>query len=902
MITRPPAPSAAGVHMRLTARAANSSSGRLKVFFGASPGVGKTYAMLEAAQRKKKEGLDVVIGWVETHGRAETDVLLHGLDALPARAVEHRGRTLREFDLDAALARQPGLLLLDELAHPNAPGSRHAQRWQDVEELLDRGVDVWTTLNVQHVESLNDVVARITDVPVRETVPDRILDEAEELEFVDLSPDDLLQRLHEGRVHVPEPAPRATRHFFRKGNLIALRELALRRAAERVDEDVRDYRRAHAIQRTWPVAERILVCIRPNPESGALVRAARRLAARLRAEWTVGYVETPSQPALTAAEKQALTGAFKLAEQLGAETAVLSGPSVGEAVLAHARAHNVSKVVVGKPARARWRDRAFGSPVEEILRRSGEIDVYAIAGEDGRPAGARPVRPRAGVPRSHFAWAAAIAALCTLVCWAVYPYFDDKANLSMVYLAGVAFTAVRFGRWPSVTGAAVSVAALDFFFVPPHLTFAVADAQHVVTFAVMLAVALLISTLAVRLRDQADAARQRERRTHVLYATSRELAGVTAPDDVGRAAVRQVSDVFQGPAVLFLPDEQGRLRPTPPDTSPFAAEPHEAGTAEWVFRHRRPAGRGTDTLPGAAALHVPLLAGDACLGVLAVRADEALLPLTPDHLDLLGTLARLIAAPLERARLAGDAERARVEIEAERLRNALLSSVSHDVRTPLAAIMGAATGLGAQPAAADGQTRELVATILEEADRLNRFVTNLLDMTRLEAGAVRLNREWHSVEELVGGALTRMEKPLGGRRVETAVPGDLPLVNVDALLVERLLVNLLDNAAKHAGAASTLRVRASAYQGGVEVEVADDGPGLPAGQEERVFDKFFRGGPDRPSGFGLGLAICRSIVAAHGGRIWAENRDPRGASFRFTLPVEGTPPSALPEETDEPRA
>jgi two-component system, OmpR family, sensor histidine kinase KdpD len=883
---------------RLREQDGTLARGRLKVFFGASPGVGKTYAMLEAAQRRKKEGGQVVAGWVETHGRAETAALLEGLETLAPRVVDYRGQELRELDLDAALARRPQLLLVDELAHTNVPGSRHAKRWQDVEELLEHGMDVWTTLNVQHVESLNDLVARVTDVTVRETVPDRLLDEADELEFVDLPPDELLQRLQEGRVYVPDQAQRAARSFFRKGNLIALRELALRRAAERVDDDVRDYRRAHSIQETWPVAERILVCIRPNPESVGLVRAARRLAARLRAEWTVGYVESPSQPALSEEERHALAAAFKLAEQLGAGTTVLSGANVGDAIVAYARAHNVSKVVVGKPARARWRDRVFGSPVEQVLRSSGEIDVFAIAREGPRSPPPRRT-PRPGVAPSHLVWALAVAGLCTLVCMGMYRYFGE-ANLIMVYLLGVAFVAVRFGRWPSVLAASASVAGFDFFFVPPHHTFAVTDTQYVVTFGVMLAVALLISTLAVRLRDQAESARQRERRTQVLYTTSRELASLTRPDEVSRAALKQVAEVFQGTAALFLPDDRDHLRPIPPDAAAFASEPREEAVAEWVFRHRRPAGLGTDTLPGAAALHVPLLVGETCLGVLAVRPSDDFLPLTPDHLDLLGTVARLIAAPLERTRLTGQAERAHVEVEAERLRNALLSSVSHDLRTPLAGITGAATGLRDRAAADDPQTRELVGTIVDEADRLNRFVTNLLDMTRLESGALRLSRDWHSVEELVGGALTRMEKPLRGRQVETGVPRDLPLVHVDALLIERVLVNLLDNAAKHTEEGARVRVGAAVEAGGIHIEVADDGPGLPPGEERRVFDKFFRGGGTRPAGFGLGLAICRSIVQAHGGRIWAENLEPHGALFRFSLPLESAPPPAVPESDDEP--
>jgi two-component system, OmpR family, sensor histidine kinase KdpD len=879
----------------------SSARGALKVFFGASPGVGKTYAMLEAAQRKKKSGLDVLVGWVETHGRADTAALLEGLERLPARGVEHRGGEVQEFDLDAAVARRPVLLILDELAHSNAPGSRHAKRWQDVEELLDRSIDVWTTLNVQNLESLNDLVARITTVSVRETVPDRLLDEAREVEFVDLPTDDLLQRLKEGRVYIPEQAQRAAASFFRKGNLIALRELALRRTAESLDDEVRDYRRAHSIEQTWPVAERILVCIRPHPESGGLVRAARRLAARLDARWIVAFVESPAQGRLSDAEKLSLASAFKLAGQLGAETAVLSGESVGETVLAYAREHNVSKVVVGKPARPRWRERLFGSPVDAIVRGSGEIDVYAIAGEEAASSPPTPVlapRRRAWPPAKHFAWAAAMVVVVTLACSAIFPRFD-KASLIMIYLAGVAWVAMRFGRWPSALAAALSVAAFDFFFVAPHLTFAVGDTQYLVTFAVMLAVALLISGLAVRLRDQAEASRQRERRTDVLYATSRELSGLLDREEVVRAASRQVADVIHGPAVVFLPDDDGRLRGSTPDPAGVAADSREQAVAEWVFRHGRRAGIGTDTLSGGTALHLPLSGAQGSLGVLAVRPHPSLLPLSPDHLDLLETLARLVAAPLERARLAAAAERARVEVEAERLRNALLSSVSHDIRTPLAVIMGAATGLVEQRQSGASADSELADTILVEADRLNRVVTNLLDMTRLESGAVRLKSEWHSVEELVGGALTRMEKVLGGWRVETAVPADLPLVPVDALLVERVLVNLLDNAAKHTPPGSTIRISASSLGDAVQVEVSDNGPGLSPGEQERIFEKFFRKPSERPAGFGLGLAICRAIVNAHGGRIWAADVA-HGASLRFTLPVKGIPPELrAPEATDD---
>jgi two-component system sensor histidine kinase KdpD len=872
--------------------------GRLKVFFGASPGVGKTFAMLGDARRKQAAGGDVLVGWVETHGREETAALMEGLPRLPAREVEYRGAVLKEFDLDEALRRRPQLLLLDELAHTNAPGSRHPKRWQDVEELLDAGIDVWTTLNVQHLESLNDVVARITDVSVRETVPDRLLERADEVEFIDLPPDELLQRLAEGKVYVPDQAQRAMRGFFRRGNLAALRELALRRTADHVDEDLRDYRRHHEIEQTWPVAERLLVCIRPNPESGRLIRAARRLAVRLQADWIVAFVESPSQPALSAAERESLAAAFKLAEQLGADTAVLSG-EVGPALLSYAQEHNVSGVVVGKPTRLGWRARLRGTPIDAIVRSSGETDVYVISSEREEAAVRPPRVPRRPEPRSSLAWAVLVVMGCTLVAATMFRRFD-RSNLIMVYLLGVAFVATRFGRWPSVLAAALSVAAFDFFFVTPHLTFAVSDSEYVVTFAVMLIVALLISTLAVRVRDQGERARHREQRTRLLYTLSRELAGLRAPDDIAAAAARQVSEVFRGAVQVLLADGDHRLQPVPLATAGFPADARERAVADWALTRAQPAGLGTDTLAGAAALYLPLKGSDRALGVLGVVPHPDLLPLSTDQLDLLQTLASQIAAPLQAARLSAQAERARLDAERERLRGTLLSSVSHDLRTPLAAITGAASTLRAEVSVGADPERELAQTIYEEALRLNRLVGNLLDMTRLEAATVNLKTEWQSLEEVVGAALERVEDRLGSRRIETDLPEDLPLVPMDAQLMEQLLVNLLENAAKYTPDTATVRLVARARPGEVEVEVADDGPGLPAGQEQRVFEKFFRQAEGH-DGFGLGLAIVRAIVEAHGGHIRAENRSPHGAAFRFTLPIVGTPPVGREAEDDDDR-
>ena len=867
--------------------------GRLKVFFGAAPGVGKTYAMLEAARAQRAAGLDVVIGWVETHRRAETAALAEGFERLAPHEVEHRGVRLQEFDIDAALARRPGLLLLDELAHTNAPGSRHPKRWQDARELLGAGIDVWTTLNVQHLESVNDLVERVTGVVVRETLPDRLLDEADEVEFVDLPPEDLLRRLAEGKVYLPDQAARAAKQFFRKGNLTALRELALRRTADHVDEDVQDYRRDHAIEATWPVAERVLVSIRPNPESGRLVRAARRLAARLRAEWIAVWVESPGQPALSAAERSDLAAAFALAEQLGAETATVSGPSVSEALLSFARQRNISKIVVGKPAHPRWRDLLRGSLVDAIVRASGEIDVFIVSGERAEAA---PSPRRASGPLSarplHYLWGALVVVLCTLVCAAMVDRFD-RSNLVMVYLLGVAFVASRYGRGPSVLAAVLSVAGFDFFFVPPSLTFAVSDSQYVVTFAVMLVVSLLISTLAARVRAQVDMARQREQRTQVLYAMSRDLAAARTVAEVAGIASRHVSEVFGGPAAAFVPGPEGSLR-LAGGTAPSDGS-RENAVAQWAFDHGQAAGLGTDTLPGAAAVYLPLRGTQSVLGILAVRPDAALLPLRPDQADLLEALSRQAASGLERARLAEEAQQARIAAEAERLRSTLLSSVSHDLRTPLATITGAASSLLQDTSPRAEGRRELESAIYEEAVRLNRLVTNLLDMTRLESGSLQLNRDWYSLEELVGSSLARLEPALKDRPVRVQIPRDLPLVPVDGLLVEQALVNLLENAAKHTDPPGAIEVQARAGEGAVEVEVADEGPGLPPGTEEQIFEKFYRAEPTR-RGFGLGLPICRAIVTAHGGRIWAERREPRGTRFRFTLPLGATPPPAKEEE------
>ncbi len=879
---------------RVKEEEARQTRGKLKVFLGAAAGVGKTYAMLEAAHARRAEGMDVVVGWVDTHGRVETESLLKGLEILPRRPIEYRGTILTEFDLDAALARRPTLILVDELAHTNVPGVRHKKRWQDVQELLDTGINVYTTLNVQHLESLNDVVAKITGVRVHETIPDSVLEQADEVEVVDLPPEELLQRLKEGKVYIPEQAQEAIRNFFRKGNLIALRELALRRTADRVDAQMRVYMRDHAIPRTWPVAERLMVNVGASPSSARLVRAAKRMADSLRAKWIVAYVETPAHARLSEDDRAQVAETLRLAERLGAETVTLSGQRVSEEILAHARVRNVSKIIVGKPAGPLWKRILVGSIVDNLVRGSGDIDVYVISGEEAPHLPfVAPARPRRRYWPAY-GWAMAVVALCTAVAWLMFPYFES-ANIIMVYLLGVVGVAARSTRGPSVLASILSVAAFDFFFVRPYYSFGVSDTQYFITFAVMLVVALVISGLTIRIRAQADSARQRERRTAALYGMSRELASVRGAQNILSAAVRHIAEVFRSQVVILLPDASGRPTIQPGLPAQFEMDTTELGVSQWVFEHRQMAGLGTNTLPGAKALYLPLVASRGTVGVLGVRPAESRTLEAPEQLHQLETFANQTALAIERTLLAEEAQQAQVKAEAERLRNALLSSVSHDLRTPLATIMGSASSLLENGTHFQrGTWQNLLQSILDEAERLNRLVGNLLDMTRLEAGTLAVKKDWHPLEEVIGTALARMEKRLGTRPIITHMPADLPLVQIDGVLIEQVFINLLDNGIKYTPVRSGIDISASVSEGAVLAEVADRGPGFAPGEEERVFDKFYRGQTADSRGVGLGLAICRAIVEAHGGKIWAENRPEGGAVFRFTLPAKDVPPE-MPE-------
>ncbi len=885
----------------LLADATEQGRGRLKIFLGAAPGVGKTYQMLETARAKHREGVDVVIGVVETHGRAETAALLDGLEVVPRQAIAYRGQTLDEMDLDAILKRRPQLVLVDELAHTNAPGSRHPKRYLDVEELLVAGIDVYTTLNVQHVESLNDVVAQITRIRVRETVPDGVLDAAHEIELVDLTPEDLVQRLREGKVYVRDQAERATRHYFKPGNLTALRELALRRTAQCVDDQMLHYMQAHAIPGPWPAGERLLVCVSDSPSVATLIRYARRAADRLNARWTAIYVESARHHRLTETERDRVAEALRLAEQLGAETITIPGQRIADEVLGYARANNITQILIGKSERSRWFELVHGSVVRDLVKHAGDISIHVLAARTRDDPARATGTPHAAPPEFQAAPYLRSLGMVALALGAAEAIDQviDVPNLSLVFLAAVLLSAISYGLGPSLVASAASVLAYNFFFLPPVYTFTIADPANVIALVAFLVVAVLVSNLAAHTRNQAKTAAERAKTTAELYAYSRKLAGIAKLDDLLWATTYQIAAMLKVRVVALLPvDENGAetlaLRAAYPPEDEI--DDADVAAARWTWIHNRPAGRGSDTLPGAKRLFLPLRTGRSAVGVLGVDRDRPGVLLTPDERRLLDALVDQTAVAIERVRLAEDVDQARLDAETERLRGALLTSISHDLRTPLASILGAITSLRAFGGSYDVATRdELAATIQDEAERLNRFVGNLLDMTRLESGAIALKRSRVDLADVVGTALQRTAKMLSGHHVALDLPADLPALELDFVLFEQVLVNLLDNAAKYTPAGSTIELRARRAGDQVAVEVRDEGDGIPPEDLERVFDKFYRvHAADRQrAGTGLGLPICRGFVTALGGTITATNRaDRKGAVLTITLPI---PPQQQPE-------
>lgn len=876
--------------------------GKLTIFFGAAPGVGKTYAMLEAARAEmEREKRDVVVGIVETHGRYETAALVLGLELLPRRRVMYPGVEVDEFDLDAALARRPDVILVDELAHSNVEGSRHPKRWQDVEELIDAGIDVFSSMNVQHVESLNDVIAKITGVVVRDTVPDSVIERAHELKLVDLPPDDLLERLREGKVYVPAQAQRAIESLFKKGNLIALRELALRHTAERVDAQMLAYRRAQGVEQTWAATEQLLVAVSPSPSSARIIRAARRTAGALHARWFALYVEPRTARGLSEGAQAQLSQNLRFAEQLGAEVVTLSAEDATAEVLRFARERNITKIIAGKPVTARFRDRFRVSLVDRLVRQGGDIDVYVTAGDRGPDdaAAGEPVRQSLELP--SFLAAALACVITTGVAWLLFGR-TQLPDVVMIYLLGIMLVSSRYGFGSSILTAFLSVAALDFFFVKPHLTFAVADLRHAVTFVVMFVVAVVISGLTQRIRNQAASAQGREARTAALYALSRELNVAQDRTRVVEIAAHHLERALDCRVAVLVPRPGDGLERVHASPGLEAESERDASVGQWVLEHQKEAGLGTATLPSAGALYLPLPASGGIVGVLALHPERRDRFDSVERRRQVDAFTAQIGLAMERADLAEQTQRARREVEAEQLRSSLLSSVSHDLRTPLAVITGSAsTLLETKPSLDEPTRRELIQTILEESERLNRQIRNLLDMTRLESGAVRVKKEWLPFEEVVGSALQRMDKVLAGRDVRVDLPPGLQLVAFDPLLLELALTNLLENAVKYG--ADPIELNVTALRRELVVEIADRGQGIPPGEEVRVFEKFHRAAREGAAeGVGLGLAICRAVVAAHGGRIVAHNRADGGAAFRFSLPIEGEPPKLVMEpgrEADE---
>lgn len=891
---------------------ARALRGKLRIYFGASAGVGKTWAMLSAAQRERTAGRDVLIGVVETHGRSETAALLAGLDTLPLRELAYRGRTLAEFDLDAALARKPAVLLVDELAHTNAPGSRHAKRWQDVQELLAAGIEVWSALNVQHLESLNGTVGAITGVRVHETVPDTVLDEADEVVLVDVTPDELTARLAAGKVYLPQQAERAAQNFFRKGNLIALREIALRRTAEHVEDDVRGWRveqsgaagngQGGALQ-AWNTSGAILACVGPHEGAAQTVRTAARLAGQLNVRWHAVYVETPRLQRLAAEERDRILAVLKLAEELGAATAVLTGSDVAEQLSEQARRLNCATLVMGRSEPAsgwrRWWPAAAVPLPRALAQRAPALDILEVGRADSTR---RLSRTPLNTPRADdddhekapihwpgYAWATATSVALTLVCTPLTGVLE-LSNIVMLFLLGVVGVAMRFGRGPSALAALLNVAAFDYFFVPPRLSFAVSDVQYVLTFAIMLGVGLLVGQLTAGLRFAAGVSTSRERRARSLFELTRELSAALESTQVVTLGAAAVQGHFGGHALVLVTDAADQL--VLPKDPP---EGFDAQVADWAFRHGQPAGLATATLAAQPWHYVPLQAPMRVRGVLALSPSQPRWLLIPEQAQQLDTLARQIAIALERVHYVEVAQQAVVEMESERLRNALLGAISHDVRTPLTALIALAESLQTLPPEEHGNAAR---AIVAQAHELHALVNNLLDMARLESGiaggAVNLRRDWQSVEEVVGSSIRAARTSLGETVVQTALDADLPLVEFDAVLIERVLVNLLENATKYG--APPIVVGARAEPGTLVLTVRDHGPGLPAallGREQKLFDKFTRGEAESATpGVGLGLAICRAVVSAHGGEITAANARDGGAEFTVTLPRREPPEPA----------
>lgn len=873
--------------------------GRLKIFLGAAPGVGKTYEMLMSGRARQSDGVDVVIGVVETHGREETEALVDGFEIIPRAQIACKGQFLEEMDIDAVIERKPQLVLVDELAHSNAPGSRHPKRYLDVLELLERGIDVYTTLNIQHVESLNDVVAQITRIRVRETVPDSIIDRADDVEIIDLTPDDLIKRLHEGKVYLPKTARRATENYFSTGNLTALRELALRRTAQRVDQQLLSQMQASAIKGPWPAGERVLVCLSEDPRSVGLVRYAKRLADKLHAPWTALYVEDRRNLQLSEEQRNRIAEALRLAQSLAGDAVTIPGGDrrVADDVVAYAQANNITHIVIGKSDRSRWFEIWNGSVVHELVRRTGNISVHVVAGEPDKNdrLASRSVATAGSRPKLDwkvYLKSTLVVAVATVIGRLPWPWLGVE-HIGLVFITAVVAVSVRYGLWPSLYASTLSAFAYNFFFTDPYHTLIIAQPREIIAVVFFMIVAVIVSNVAAQARAQAVAAKARARATESLYSFSRKLAGAGVLEDVLWATAFQMASMLKVRVVILLP-ENGTVTVRagyPPDDTLIDAD---IAAARWAWEHNRPAGRGADTLPGAKRLYLPLITGSTPVGVVGLDNDKDGPLLTPEQQRLFDALADQAALAIERIQLVADVDRAKLAAEADKLRSALLASISHDLRTPLASILGAAGTLrDYSNALSEADRADLLATVVDESERLNRFIANLLDMTRIETGAMEPNASIQYLDDLVGSAMRRASKILSHHTVRIDIPSILPALKVDPVLFEQVLFNLFDNAARYAPPETIIQIRAWEDDGSVAIQVIDEGPGIPADDLERVFDSFYRVRKRDHvlAGTGLGLSICKGFVEAMGGTITASNRTDRpGAIFTIRMPVSADTP------------
>jgi two-component system sensor histidine kinase KdpD len=876
----------------LLAATRQEGRGKLKIFLGASPGVGKTYAMLEAARIKAREGVDVVVGLVETHGRAETEALLDGLAILPRKQMDYRGQHMDELDLDALLVRKPQLALIDELAHTNIPGSRHPKRWQDVVEILAAGIDVLTALNIQHIESLNDVIARITGVRVQETVPDEVFRQADEIEVIDLPPQELIDRLHQGKVYRAGTIGRALDNFFTKPNLTALRELALRTAASRVDDEMLRLMRASALTGPWPTQERILVCVNESDIAKTLVRAGKRMADRAGIPWIAVSVMTPRHESLPDAARQLTTEALQLAETLGAEVVTLhTDHDVAGEILGFARARNASRLLVGRP-RPRLPFGLFREPVaDRLLDAATDFEVTIVAGEQRRLPAPLRARPEAlGLTWQSIAAGVGGAAIATLIAQPIDMLgLVPPPSLVVIYLVAVLFVGARYGLVPALATSVLCFLAHNFFYTTPRYSFTIQRPEDVVGIVLFLIGALFTGTMAGRLRAQVATMRANQKRTAMLYDFAKKVAARSDLDDVLYAGAFHIAATLECQSLILMPGKSGALEQVQGFPSiDEEIDPRARAAAQWAYERNEPAGAGTGTLPASPWMFVPL-AGTSLIGVVGLKFKDPRRGADPEVRRLVQAVEDQVAVAIERTRIAADLENMRVEAEGEKLRTALLNSLSHDLRTPLVSVIGALSGLKDAAVSAESR-RELVDTGLDEAKRLDRYVQNLLDMTKLEYGALKPRRASVDMLEIVGAVRHDLVHVLAGHQIAVELPRDLPDIHVDPVLIGQAVANVLENAAKYAPTGSTITLRARVVADMLTLAVSDEGPGIPSEERDKVFDLFYRVGEGegdrRPTGTGLGLAIVRGFVEAHGGRVSAlAGSGGRGTTIEIALPI-----------------